>query len=146
MNENYQGVNPNNQDPQQNYQADPQQGYQQPNYQANPQQGYQQPNYQQANPQQGYQQGYQQPYTNVTNIYQNAGPGVSEKSRLVALLLCIFLGGIGVHRFYAGKVGTGILYIFTAGLFGIGALVDLIMIACGSFRDQYGNYISNWNA
>ena len=36
--------------------------------------------------------------------------GVSSKSRLVALLLCFFLGGLGVHRFYAGKIGTGIVW------------------------------------
>lgn len=47
-------------------------------------------------------------------------PGISRKSKTTALLLCIFLGGLGVHRFYVGKGGTGILYLFTAGLFGIG--------------------------
>ncbi|MBQ3755018.1 MAG: TM2 domain-containing protein, partial [Clostridia bacterium] len=40
----------------------------------------------------------------------------SPKSRLVATLLCFFLGGLGIHRFYVGKVGTGILYLFTGGL------------------------------
>lgn len=70
----------------------------------------------------------------------------SNKSRLVALLLCVFLGGIGIHRFYVGKVGTGILYIFTAGLFGIGTLVDLIMIAVGSFKDIDGNLVTNWES
>lgn len=56
-----------------------------------------------------------------------------------ALLLCIFLGGLGVHRFYVGKVGTGILYLFTGGLFGIGTLVDIIKIAIGKFTDKDGN-------
>ena len=88
------------------------------------------------------QQPVQQPY--VVNNYINTAPPVSPKSRLVATLLCLFLGGIGIHRFYAGKVGTGVLYIFTAGLCGIGALVDLIMILCGSFTDSMGYPIKNW--
>lgn len=50
------------------------------------------------------------------------------KSKWVALLLCLFLGWLGAHRFYEGKVGTGILYLFTAGLFGIGWLVDFIIL------------------
>lgn len=68
---------------------------------------------------------------------------VSSKSRLIDLLLCIFLGGIGAHRFYEGKIGTGILYLFTAGLFGIGTLVDLIMIIVGSAKDKTGAMITN---
>jgi len=60
----------------------------------------------------------------------------SNKKMVVAALLCFFLGMIGVHRFYVGKVGTGILMIFTLGGFGIWALVDLIMIITGSFKDK----------
>ncbi len=69
---------------------------------------------------------------------------MSGKSRLAALLLCFFLGAIGVHRFYVGKVGTGILWLFTGGLLGIGAIVDFIMIAVGSFKDSDGNVVGNW--
>ena len=70
-----------------------------------------------------------------------ANGGENEKDWLVALLLCLFLGGIGAHRFYAGKVGSGILYILTAGVFGIGVLVDLIKIITGKFTDKDGNPI-----
>ena len=68
----------------------------------------------------------------------------SPKSRIVALLLCFFFGVFGVHRFYVGKFGTGILYLFTAGGFGIGWLIDMITIACGVFRDSQGNYVKDW--
>lgn len=61
------------------------------------------------------------------------------KSKTTAALLCFFFGGLGVHRFYAGKIGTGFLYLFTAGLFGIGALIDFIMILTGGFKDKQGN-------
>lgn len=64
-------------------------------------------------------------------------PGVSKKNKVVALLLCIFLGWLGVHRFYVGKIGTGILYLFTGGLFGIGWIIDIIVIAVGSFKDKF---------
>ena len=62
----------------------------------------------------------------------------SDKSKTTALLLCIFLGGIGVHHFYVGRIGMGILYLLTGGLFGIGWIVDIIKIAMGSFRDNVG--------
>lgn len=70
---------------------------------------------------------------------------ISEKSRTITLLLCIFLGGLGIHRFYVNKIGTGILWLLTAGCFGIGCLVDLIMIICGSFTDKDGAVVKNWD-
>ena len=54
--------------------------------------------------------------------------GGKEKNKWVAFCLCFFLGWLGAHNFYEGKVGKGILYIFTCGLFGIGTLIDLIKI------------------
>jgi TM2 domain-containing membrane protein YozV len=65
--------------------------------------------------------------------------GTSDKSKVAALLLCIFLGGLGVHRFYVGKIGTGIVWLLTGGVFGIGWLVDIIIIAVGEFKDKQGN-------
>jgi len=62
----------------------------------------------------------------------------SPSSRWIAFILCFFVGVLGIHRFYVGKIGTGLLYLFTGGLFGIGWLVDIIMIACGSFTDMAG--------
>ena len=67
----------------------------------------------------------------------------SEKAFVTTLLLCILLGGFCVHRFYVGKVGTGILMLFTLGGLGIWTLIDLIIIACGSFKDGQGLPIKN---
>lgn len=63
---------------------------------------------------------------------------MQNKSKLTALLLCIFFGSIGIHRFYTGKIGTGILWLLTGGCFGIGYVVDIIMIATGKFMDKDG--------
>jgi len=68
----------------------------------------------------------------------------SPRSRLVALLFCVLLGWIGVHRFYVGKIGTGILMVVTIGGLGIWTLVDLILIAVGSFRDKEGRRVFRW--
>lgn len=70
----------------------------------------------------------------------------SNKSRLVVTLLAFFVGSLGIHRFYVGKIGTGIIWLLTFGLFGIGSLVDLIFCVCGKFKDKDGKEISNWNA
>ena len=62
----------------------------------------------------------------------------SDKKMVVAALLCFFIGIIGVHRFYVGKVGTGILMIFTLGGLGIWLIIDFVMILTGSFKDKEG--------
>ena len=53
---------------------------------------------------------------------------VKQRNKWVAFFLCLFLGFLGAHKFYEGKIGMGILYIFTFGLFGIGVIIDLITI------------------
>lgn len=68
--------------------------------------------------------------------------GSSEKSNLAALLLCLFLGCFGVHRFYVGKIGTGVLQLVTLGGLGIWALIDLIFIALGKFTDKQGDVLT----
>jgi len=68
----------------------------------------------------------------------------TEKRILPAGLLCFFLGVFGAHRFYVGKIGTGILQLVTLGGLGIWMLVDLIMLVTGEFKDKDGNRITEW--
>lgn len=62
----------------------------------------------------------------------------SPKSFVAALILCFMLGSMGIHRFYVGKIGTGIVQLLTLGGLGIWTLIDLIMIAVGNFKDKDG--------
>ena len=74
-----------------------------------------------------------------TNI--NAGYGgnsISHKSKIAALILAIFLGCLGIHRFYVGKVGTGVIWLLTGGLFVFGWIYDIVKIASGTFTDGAG--------
>jgi TM2 domain-containing membrane protein YozV len=73
-----------------------------------------------------------------------AAASTSESRILPALLLCFFLGVFGAHRFYVGKIGTGILELLTLGGLGIWWLVDMILILTGSFRDINGQKITEW--
>tara|TARA_B110000438_G_C15220391_1_gene396990 strand:- start:61 stop:360 length:300 start_codon:yes stop_codon:yes gene_type:complete len=84
--------------------------------------------------------------TNLNNkgIFMSEIENPSDKKRLVAFLLCFFLGGLGIHRFYAGKTGTGVVQLLTLGGLFVWALIDLIMILCGSFTDKEGRKISEW--
>jgi hypothetical protein len=70
---------------------------------------------------------------------------VSPRSRLIALVLCVLLGVLRVHRFYADRLPSGILWLCTGGLFGIGWLLDIILIATGHFRDCDGLPLLDWD-
>jgi TM2 domain-containing membrane protein YozV len=83
-------------------------------------------------------------YPNGKPMLDAAGQPASPKSRLAAALLAFFFGSLGIHRFYVGKVGTGILMIVTLGALGIWTLIDFVMILLGSFKDKQDRVLSNW--
>lgn len=58
--------------------------------------------------------------------------------KVAAILITFFLGGLGIHRFLTGKIGTGLIWLFTGGLFGIGWLVDFIQVCLGKFTNKDG--------
>lgn len=88
-----------------------------------------------------HQETRTEPQVRVEHIYTPMEKR-STRSRLVALLLCIFLGVFGAHKFYLGKMGMGVLYFFTYGLFSIGWLVDIIILLCGNPRDKDGDRLT----
>jgi TM2 domain-containing membrane protein YozV len=75
---------------------------------------------------------------------QPAAKALDERKILPVFLLAFLLGPFGVHRFYVGKVGTGLLQLVTLGGLGIWVLVDLVMIITGNFRDKDGEKITEW--
>lgn len=82
------------------------------------------------------------PIPTASNV-PKAAPGVSAFKRIWAVVLCC-IPIFGLQRFYVGKIGTGILWFITAGLFGIGQAIDFIMIIMGSFKDRYGLPLVMW--
>lgn len=70
-----------------------------------------------------------------------AEKSLSHQVWFLALMGLLF-GVLGVHRFIVGKIGTGLIWLFTGGVFGIGVLVDFIVILCGNFTDKAGNKIT----
>ena len=65
-----------------------------------------------------------------TNTAYAGNPFMRARDKWVAVILCLFLGFFGAHKFYEGKAGMGVLYLFTGGLFLIGVIVDLISLLC----------------
>jgi hypothetical protein len=85
--------------------------------------------------------------SNVSNLLQGKGitlKGGSSKGVMATLLIGLLFGWLGFHRFYVGKWKTGLLYMVTFGLLGVGWAIDLIRILLGNFTDSKGNYVSRW--
>lgn len=80
----------------------------------------------------------------LINIWSNEPASGSTRRIQPLLLLHHFLGIFGAHRFYAGKIGTGILQLLTFGGFGIWALIDFLLIVCNSFTDAEGKVVNEW--
>ena len=76
---------------------------------------------------------------------RRAPSGPSPRLRGVALALSVVLGWCGAHRFYVGKIGSGIAQIFTLGGLGLWWMYDMILIASGEFRDRRGRPLTRWN-
>ena len=66
----------------------------------------------------------------------------SDKDFVITLLICVFLGGLGVHRFFVDKIGTGVLMLVTLGGLGLWWIIDIILIVTGSFEDSEGRVIA----
>ena len=75
---------------------------------------------------------------NTATATVEGGFSAAPKSRMVALILCILFGIFGIHRFYVGKVGTGIIWMFSGGVGLIGWVIDIILIITGGFTDKWG--------
>lgn len=76
-------------------------------------------------------------YVMGNQTYNNASP----KSKTAALIICVMIGYYGIHYFYVGRTGKGLLYLFTFGLLGFGWILDIISIASGKFQDNNGRYL-----
>ena len=70
---------------------------------------------------------------------------ISKKEKTIALILAIIgiFGVAGIHRMYVGKIGTGILWLLTGGIFFIGTIVDIVKIANGNFQDKQEAVLKN---
>ncbi len=105
----------------------------------NQQQNQQQYQQNQQQYQQNQQQQYQQNYQQQAQPNQGAQPPADNTKWVIALILCFTVGYLGIHRFYLGHIGIGIIQLLTAGGCGIWVIIDLIMLLTGSLKDAQGN-------
>ena len=87
-------------------------------------------------------QPYVQQASGVKVIVNQGSDGKSDKQKIVAALLCWFLGVWGVHRFYLGHTGIGLIQLFTLGMCGVWTIIDFIMILTGGVKDVRGRPLS----
>ena len=73
-----------------------------------------------------------------------APEGVSKKKRVVALVLCVLFGWLGLHRFYVDKWQSGLVMMLTIGGFGLWYFIDLVWIIAGTFEDKEGKLLHDW--
>ena len=76
-----------------------------------------------------------------TQVHHHYHKEKENKDGAITLILCLFLGYLGVHRFYSGHIGIGVIQLLTGGGCGIWTLIDLIMIIAGSYKDADGNTV-----
>lgn len=86
----------------------------------------------------GYNVVAENNHSSVHNYYFFEKERKSRKNKVIAFILCFFFGISGVHYFYVGRFGKGLLYFFTGGLFSIGWILDIFSIASGNFKDADG--------
>ncbi len=78
-------------------------------------------------------------------VRQKTDIASSRKDWLATLLFCFFLGSLGIHRFYTGHIGIGVVQLLTAGGCGVWSLIDFILILTNSFKDAAGNpLVKSW--
>ena len=84
----------------------------------------------------------QQADETTSNVAAPVAPAATgnDKNQIIAILLCLFLGGLGIHRFYLGYTWQGVVQLLTGGGLGIWALIDLIRICFGSLKPKGGKY------
>ena len=92
----------------------------------------------------GIRQTISIPGTGISHVTESSNHTVSipqsyqPKKKWTTFFLCLFLGPLGFHRFYVGKIGTGILWCCSAGVLCLGWIFDLVCILTGRFTDKYG--------
>lgn len=88
----------------------------------------------------GVRQAYMPPYNYDMRVED---PTLSDKDWLTTLLLCIFLGSFGIHRFYTGNTLYGVLQLITLGGCGIWTIIDFIFLLTGSYKDGEDKFVKN---